>query len=478
MTLPTSNYEFTADAVERNHVSASSSWTGYDATVTTSRRQSPKTVIKSEDDILSQSYRRKLVATANDLPRNFTVARWMIQKHLDFVVPHSFKGRTGDKGLDRDLEQFVEYASTADRFDAIGQHDRETWNRIKESCRVLSGDMATLRIRGGFVQGIESDRIRNPGKTSKRTISRLNGLDSSKWVHGIYPDRRGRAALYAIHKRGTGTNYEFERLVPANRIQMFGYYDFRFDQRRGVSPISTAINELLSVYRGLDYALAREQANKLVAMIIRRDSEISLMDDGDDEDEREPYSIDFDGGPIFLDMDPGEDLEMVRSPGTESDSVSFWETVIMIALKALDLPYSFYREDFTNFFGSRAALLLYTKSCRRKRKDHVRDSNAWLTWRLNEAARLGEFDFANRQELDRPHRHWIWIPEGTSWWNPPQEVKANSDAVDTFQRDYGEIRQEQFGDDWYDMIDRRKAQEDYLVEVGLKSEPAEMFTGE
>ena len=64
-----------------------------------------------------------------------------------------------------------------------------------------------------------------------------------------------------------------------------------------------------------------------------------------------------------------------------SNTREFISVVLAIALKALDLPFNFYDESHTNFFGSRAAWLLYDRACQSKRDDvaeFLRKITVWL----------------------------------------------------------------------------------------------------
>ena len=77
----------------------------YDATVDKHRRQPPPSSTKDEDLILKPADRRKLVAQSRDIHRNFTIAGWMIRKHLDYTSTFAFQDRTGSKELDDQIEE-------------------------------------------------------------------------------------------------------------------------------------------------------------------------------------------------------------------------------------------------------------------------------------------------------------------------------------------------------------------------------------
>lgn len=427
---------------------------GFDAVKSTNRRRSPTSVLQSEDASADRSTRRKLISTTRDVRRNFSVARWAINKHLDFIVSHTFRSKTGDDGFDRELERFVKHASRKANFDSRSKHPRRRFMRLLEAGRTVDGDSHALKLRGGRLQGVEGDRIRDPDLGKRRK--------GEQWVHGVLLNRYGGDSKFCIHSRQKN-RFKFERIVPVSRMISIGYYD-RFDQTRGVSPLASAVRDYRDVYDGFDYALAREKVNQFFAMVIKRDAPEMLP--GDKTTAKEPYQINFGGGPVVLDLDPGDDANFLNSQGTSDQSQKFWDTTIAMALKSLDIPFSFFREDFTNFFGSRAALMLYLKSCKEKREDVVEFSDEWLRWRILEGELNGELTLPSGFDVNECDQ-WEWLPAGVPWWNPSQEVKANVQAVDNYQRSRGEIRAEQYGDDWFDMMDRRRKEDEYLKSYDL-----------
>lgn len=446
------NYEFTAKATGLGLFS-------YDAaTATSKRRRNPGRRVKSEDNALGTKDRDKLTSSIVDVRRNFAIARWAINKHLDFVVSHNFRSKSGVPDLDRRIERFVERASRKEFFDVTGRHPRRRFMRILEAMRVLGGDVFGVKLSRGFLQPIEGDRCRDPDASNKG--------EASNWISGLDIDKRsGRVRNYAFHSRTARGSFEFERKVRAERVIPFGYFD-RFDQYRGVSPLASAVNSLQDLYESFDYALAKAKVSQLFALAIFRDADGGFWEGDADEDSGDPYEIDFaSNSPKFLDLDPGDRAEFLESRNPSSETAAFWQAVISIALKSLDLPYSFYDEAYTNFFGSRSALLLYLKSARDKQADVREFLDAWLCWRLEMAIADGEIDVPADYVCDP--MSWTWIPEGIPWWNPKDEVAADLKAVDGLLRSRQEIRQERFGDDWFDLVDRIAEEKDYAAGKGL-----------
>jgi len=447
-----------------------SSWIGgYDAAKTTNRRRQPATTLDSEDKVLKGSDRKVVVASARDVRRNFATARWMIDKHLDFVVSHNFRSRSGDREFDRELERFVDRLMMPENFDVTGRHPHRRFLRMMEASRVVDGDILIVKISGeggGWLQAIEGDRIRDPG---------ADYLSAEKWVQGLRIGPFGQISQFAVHRRTGAQSFELERIVNASRTMWFGYFD-RFDQYRGVPLIASAINTLMGLYEGFDYALAKSKISQLFALSIFREAETDWgggIGDSDDENQNgkttRDYKIDFSKGPIFLDLNPGEKAEFLEGNSPGADTAKFWQTLIAVSLKSLGIPYSFYDEAHTNFFGAKSALILYQKSVKEKQKDVQDFNDAWLRWRLTTAIQTGEF--VAPVGYDPEQMLWQWTPDGIPWWNPGDEVRANIEAINAGLKSRAQVRMETDGDDWRDVIDELAEEQKYMKELGVDPNP-------
>ena len=80
---------------------------GYDATKEKNRRAAPTGLLRSEDAELPATERRKLISAGRDIHRNFSLAAWMLRKHLDYVSSFSFQCRTGNPQLDGTVERLM-----------------------------------------------------------------------------------------------------------------------------------------------------------------------------------------------------------------------------------------------------------------------------------------------------------------------------------------------------------------------------------
>lgn len=393
----------------------------YDGAERKDRRKQPAVSHAAEDRILPQGKRDILSANARDLNRNYAVAASAIRQHLNYVCSHRFAGRCADRGLSRDLETLMERWSRREGCDAAGRHRLSRFIRIAEIRRILDGDVGVMRLAAGTLQGIEGDRIRSQA-----------GADNGVWLNGVKTNDAGRALAYAIHKRTRGGSLEFERTVPASNLFLHGFYD-RFDQVRGVSPVAAALNQFRDVYENFDYALAKAKVSQLFALAFYRDAETAageITEASEDEEEGSEstgYKVDFGRGPAVLDLDPGDKAEFLESNNPSNQFQDFTKLVTMVALKSLDIPYSFFDESHTNFFGSRGAFLHYDRSCDEKRAD-VQDLLRWVTvWRVGLWIADGTLKLPRGADIGSVN--WEWIPQGMPWWDPAKEVTGQLKAI-------------------------------------------------
>jgi len=440
---------------------------GYDAVEDTGRRKSPSRVVASEDKHLRRNNRKTLNASARDCRRNFVVTRWAINKHIDFVVDHKFQPNTGNKAFDKELAEFFQQASKAENFDISGRHSLRAFMRLAEAARIVDGDFFAVRQRGGFLQAIESDRVRDPeGVDSYGRYMGDVGTEESPWTEGVKTNNYGRPQLYAIHRRtGHSNQFEHERNVSARKVIPLGFYD-RFDQVRGVSPLASVINSLKDLYESYDYALAKSKVAQLFALSIQREQDWGAdNDDGSMANDRE---VRFDKGPQLLDLEPGEEAKFLSTNTPGEETAAFWQEMTGLVLKSLNIPYSFFQENHTNFFGSRSALILYLRAVQKDRDAVTGFMNDWLCWRLKVGQLKGEIKMPADFECDP--KNWMWIPTGIQYWDPSKEITADAKAIQLGLRTREEIRAERFGDDWHTVVyPKLKVEEEMMRE--LQPEP-------
>lgn len=440
---------------------------GYDAIRTNGKRKAVSSILKHEDQELKNSDRHKMLGAARDLSRNFALVAWAIRKHLDYVSMFDFQSRTGNAELDAQIETLMTEWQRPQNCDAAGRFPFRKMLRLFEACRTKDGDVFALKLQSMQLQALEADRIRQPED--------VEGTEETPWINGVRVNAAGGLAEVAIYDRVGNGRFMWNRNVPASRIIQHGYFE-RFDQVRGISPLAAAINSFRDVYEGIDYALAKMKVEQLFALVFYRDAQDSVgIASGTDAN---GYQVDFGKGPVQLDLDPGDKADFLKSDNPGSNTREFIGVVLAIALKALDLPFNFYDESHTNFFGSRAAWLLYDRSCQSKRDDvaeFLRKITVWLYqgWIVSgqlvlpAGARVSDLTFE-------------WVHRGMPWWDPAKEIRGNVEAIKAGLDNPYRICKEAGRGEFEENIDAIARAQEYarqrgvVLDYGQQPEPVQM----
>jgi capsid protein len=335
--------------------------------------------------------------------------------------------------------------------DIAGRHSLRRMVRLAEMRRVLDGDVFLVKLRDGRIQAIEGDRVRSPD----------NRVDPMyNWVHGIKVGAGGSMNRVAVWSRSLDGQYAFERDISAGNVIQLAYFD-SFDQVRGVSPLTSAIASFQDSLEVTDYARAKAKITQLFALAITRE-----MADDDAELYGDEYKVDLGRGPVKLELDPGDKAEFLESRHPSTEFQAFLTLSLQAALKSLDIPWSFYDEAYTNFFGSRAALIQYQQACKSKREDLKEMLDRITVWKIQQWMAAGILSMpAGVQQIDQIY--WDWIPAGVPYWNPEQEITGDLMAVEGKLRTRSEIRREKYGDDWRDVVRKLAEERDYLTQYGF-----------
>jgi capsid protein len=406
---------------------------GYDAIKSKGRRKNPGARTLSEDMELRQWERVHLSTTVRDLNRNFAIAAWMIRCHLDYVSTFHFRMKTPDVGFNRDVENLMDWYSRAENCDPAGRFSFQRLRRMWEMRRVIDGDVLINRLKNGTVQTIEGDRIQS---IMGVPYADLGITDPLSVINGVQVNAAGRAQQFMVFKRlPNWGGLIWDKAVSSRYADLFGYFD-RYDQVRGISPLAAASNSLRDVYENFDYALLKSKVTQLIGLSIFRSNSDSFGGEGipgdGSEGGREPrdYGSELDlgsGAPFLLDMDAGDKAEFLESKTPSTEFQAFTSSMIMVALRALDIPLSFYDESHTNFSGSRLAAIQYEKSTLLKRHDLRMVLNKITAWRMG--LWIADDVLTLPAGMTTRDLTWEWAHTGTPWYDPMKEVSAAIAAI-------------------------------------------------
>lgn len=446
----------------------------YDALSDKGKRKKPTNIIVHEDRE-TKGKRGSLRQAVNEQAKNFAAVAWAIRRHLDYVAHFDFHCKTPDDGLTRDIEFLIEQDSRPTNFDAGGRLSREKFFRMMESRRVLDGDVGQLYLANGTCQGIETDLIRDPPE------ERRNNASGREWIDGVEIDGAGYPYRFALHSRSkSGTGYEFQRIVNSNNLALYGFFErFASDQVRGISPVTTSINHFQDVKEGIDYSLLKSKIHQIFALAFKRKTEADALDEvfpvgGETQEEhaeacsdvQQPRTIDLSGGPTAIDLDPDESVDVIESKNPSSEFQQFTQTVLMISLKALDIPYSFFDEAHTNYSGARGSWLQYERSTLDKRADQIELRRRWTIFKLTRWILDGRLTIP--AGLSLADIDFQWVPLGMPWWKPSEEIVGDIKAIASGLSNPQRVTKERGTGDVFKNIDQTIEVIKYARERGIK----------
>jgi len=436
---------------------------GYDAAKSSKNRRMIPIQLKSEDKTLKPHERAKLLTRAREANRNYSLAAWAINKHLDYVSSFNFMPTTEDDGFNEYLSQWAKRWCRAENFSFNSKLSMSRFIRLLETCSVIDGDAFVLMLKDGRVQGIEGDRIKTPRRGE--IPQRYKELD---WIHGI-GFRNTTPRYAAVHKRGKILSFEYERMVRWEYLLHRAYYT-RLDQWRGITPLSSCINAMSDLYESHEYALAKMKVAQIFGLVTYRESHQAFGTDFDAENEEENQDappLKVTGGPFHVDLAEGEKMDVVESRNPSQEFQNFSEKMTMLALKGLDIPYSFFDEAHTNYSGQRQAWLQYEKSANGKREGLREILNKLTNWRLYKDYLAGELELPDRMSWQ--DIKWEWIATGVPWIDPLKEVKANTLAIDYGLASREEILKSQ-GRDFHEIIKQLQKEKELMDNLGVNNE--------
>ncbi len=415
---------------------------GYDAIQQNGKRKNAGSRIVREDAHIQGPRRDALQENASDLMRNFAILRWMVTTHVNHVAPHTFHARTPDEKLNSDIEALMDFDGRAENADVSGCFGREELFRLAELRRVVDGDTFLVKLSDGRMQGVQADLVQSP----------QDAKAEEQWINGVLVSQLGRPIAYGIRVRDGMSGTKADRRVSATDLIHYGFFDrFGADQVRGVSPIVTALNPMRDVYENFDYALAKSKVQQLFALALYREATEGageVMPNGDatvDEDGNPidvppttgRYDIDFGKGPILLDLQPGDKAQFLESNQPSSEFQAFTQLVVQVALKALSIPYCLFSENFTNYSGSRIALLEYERACQAFRQSQIEMRRNYTVWKLRQWILEGRLLIPSGWTINDLRFEWVGA-YGSPSIDPVKEVEAAlasfASGIDTPQR--------------------------------------------
>lgn len=428
------------------------------------RRRSTTRKVILEDRLLNDNRRSALAANALDVWRNMGLLAWAIRRTLDYCCLWDFQPRTKDTGLNDALKQLMARDCEAEGVDWYGRMDWDDMRRVAEAQKLLAGDCFFVKQSDGTLQMVEGSYCANP-KFERRDID--------AWVNGAKL-QSGRVVAWNFVEEDPKSGQLSDRAVRAGNVWQHCQFEGRANQIRPQSPIVAALNEFRDVDETFDHMRAKVKLDQMFGIAFKRSPEAESFDEPSDDTteatEGAARVIDFGNGPAVFDLDDNEDVSSIQSENPASNTQDFLKLCVQVALKSLDLPYNFFDEAYTNFFGSRAAWILFERACYARRKTQLRLHKKMTIWRLwrwvlpAEMGGTGELSIPKSMKID--DIQYRWVPRGIPWWKPHEELDTALRAWAAGLKSGQDICDEYGFGDYLDNVREIQAERDELANLG------------
>lgn len=293
--------------------------------------------ISGAEDTAGTAERYKLIRAARDLADNFPPVRSLLLKFATYVAGRlSYQARTGDKGLDEQVERY--WAKWCRECDFLRRHDFVSFLQLAVMAILRDGDCGFVIVRDGDLlklQAVEADRIGSP-------YNRL--IDSDTYIGGINLDEFGRPKSFQIFVRTINNQYIEPTDISANEfIHLFD--PTRLDEYRGRSAFATALNAARDLQETIKAEVqAIKFASYQTGIITTENGSADAADyfatsTKNDFGQTEKLA-NIDPGAIQY-LSPGEKMEMFKSDRPGGAFGEFVRLVQAHIAMAVGLPYGF-----------------------------------------------------------------------------------------------------------------------------------------
>jgi len=397
-----------------------------DAITNTTKRRTPQRIVGSLDQEFSSDFdRRTLIATARDIFLNFSFGKGILRQHIKNVIGIGprLQATTADDEFNKRAEEY--WTQKKDRMDITGKSFSGTM-RVGEQSEVVEGDYGIMLLRGGKTQFIEGDRIADP-PGSKQQKNRI-------YVNGVELTKAGTPVAYHIYNRGKnpGQMKYAKRVEADNFIHCFRAE--RFDQARGMSWLTSAVNDLQDLRETLDAVKGKWKLDNVLGIAITSDApesnelaslwgDLTQFDstnsDGNTEDR---YQVKLEQGINSFELRPGEKVQSIESNTPNNNFEPFTLLLIRMISLVLDMPLEIALQYFTrgSYSGHRASFLQYFESVKGRRAEIEQTRlNRQYRWTIMRGIKAGEL---------KPPKPGV-VPDSTSHeWQWPGLPMLDADA--------------------------------------------------
>jgi capsid protein len=321
----------------------------YDGARHTNKRNSaPQNISPNSFDV--QRDRLQLLREAEDLERNFAPAKHLNRKYALYTAPISYHAQTGDPELDAAVESYLN-EEVFPNCDVTGRFDFFKMMEFGIMGCNRGGDYGWAFLRPELPDdATEEQAIEYDLKIQAVEPDRIGGIYqnvvSNDYVSGLIIGDYGQIDAFRVfHRSMTTSVYDNPVDIPAS--QFVHLVDpMRIDTYRGVSVLSTAVQNMRDIYEMVDFV--KGKAKLASALTVFTNSNGGTQGSG----AFDPYqtNIPESGGAAMQQdiqfgqinhMPQGADIKFPSSNSPSSEEQALITLLLKFVAMSYGLPYSF-----------------------------------------------------------------------------------------------------------------------------------------
>lgn len=422
-------------------------------------------------EITDRHSRDVVRARARDLERNSDIAQSVIHAYKRNVVGkgYTLRARSGDDAMNKTIERAWKQWCKARNCDVTGEQSFNEILRMAVERKKVDGGLLFLYryTPGGVVpfklQALEVDEL-DTNQTAPKT-------PGNRVVGGIEYNQYRRAVGYWIRQ------YDIEgwRLLDPVYIEAKDVYFYKTKHRpsqlREMSDMTPTITRIRDTNEFITAVSVKERIAACLSVFIKKALPTGGVGRGSvtAADGQVDYAGKKLGPGMIMEMNAGDDAQVVDPKGSATDATAFLKTQQGLIGAGQGLSYEAVSRDMTGATYSSA------------RQNAIEDESTYaediemLTAFMSEVYEnfvisgylTGLFHMPGFWDKKADFLEHSWVKTPKRWIDPAKESNANKTALQSGQKTYPDICAEQ-GKDWKDAVDETAEVLEYARKKGVE----------
>lgn len=423
----------------RLRAAANTAYEGGSATGSRSRNWNPSNAgpNSAATNNLSLVRRRARDAVRNDPWAKTAVAKWVANAIGTGIQPYP---QHPDKAVRKLLKEY--WSDWVNECDADGKLDFYGLQALAARAMFTDGEaldrLRPRRLSDGLVAPLQIQALEADHLPLELNTGFIEG--GGEIVNGIEFNAIGQRTHFHLWNRHPG-EYGGSRDVRTTRVPadlvVHAFQVLRPGQVRGVSELATVLLRLKTLDNFDDAVAFRQEVSNLFAGFITKpdpdEAGVDPVTGGD-------AAYDYDSTPVatlepgsMQELLPGEGVTFASPPGAPDSYAEFMRQQLMAAFASVGIPYELGTGDLRGI--SDRTLRVVVNEFHRQIEQfqwtvfiHQWCRPIWEAW-INALVLAGKI---SASDFHKNRHQWLrvrWVPQGWAYFNPVQDVQANTDEV-------------------------------------------------